>query len=286
VRVRFIVAEKARYPVRLLCRCLGVSRSGYYAATGRPPSKRVVVDARLTAQLRLAHADSGRTYGRPRLCEALRARGIGVSGKRVARLMRAAGLQARGRRRFIVSTQSDHAERIAPHRLRRRFARRKLNRVWAADITACWTREGWCYLAVILDLASRRVVGWAVRREPSTELVIAALTAALPRHRAGVRLMHHSDRGVQYASPTYRALLTRHHITASMSRRANCWDNAPVESFFSSLKAEAFPDQPWLDAYDASPAIAEYLAFNNDRRLHSALHFRSPREFEATRGAE
>jgi putative transposase len=209
-----------------------------------------------------------------------------VSGKRVARLMRAAGLQARGRRRFIVSTNSDHTERIAPHRLRRRFARRKLNRVWAADLTACWTRDGWCYLAVILDLASRRVVGWAVRRAPSTELVIAALTAALPRLGTRVRLMHHSDRGIQYASPVYRALLRRHHIIASMSCRANCWDNAPVESFFSSLKAEAFPERPWLDAYDATAAIAEYIAFYNDRRLHSALQFRSPRAFEAARGTE
>jgi putative transposase len=262
---------------------LDVSRSGYYASLCRPPSKRAATDARLTAQLRLAHADSRQTYGRPRLCRALRARGIAVSGKRIARLMRAAGLHARGRRRFVISTQSNHGERIAPHRLRRRFHQRKLNRVWAADITACWTREGWCYLAVILDLASRRVVGWAVRRAPGPELVIAALRVALPRLRGRPRLLHHSDRGIQYASQAYRSALARHRITASMSRRGNCWDNAPVESFFSTLKAEALPLQPWRDAYDATAALGEYILYYNDRRLHSALDYRSPSDFEVTR---
>ena len=283
MRFEFISAEKAHFPVRLLCRCLDVSRSGYYASLSRPRSARATADARLTAQLRLAHADSRQTYGRPRLCRALRARGIAVSGKRIARLMRAAGLFAHGRRRFVISTQSDHGERIAPHRLRRRFHRRKLNRVWAADITACWTREGWCYLAVILDLASRRVVGWALRRSPGPELVIAALSVALPRLHGRTRLLHHSDRGIQYASHAYRALLARHRIRVSMSRRGNCWDNAPVESFFSSLKMEALPPQPWLDAYDATAALAEYIDFYNHRRLHSALNYRSPSDFEATR---
>ena len=269
--------------MRTLCRCLDVSRSGYYAAIHRGPSVHARTDARLTAQLRLAHADSRQTYGRPRLCQALRARGVAVSGKRVARLMRATGLYARGRRRFIVTTKSDHGALIAPHRLRRQFAVRRLNRVWAADITACWTREGWCYLAVILDLASRRVVGWAVRRAPSSELVLAALTGALRRLPPRATVLHHSDRGIQYASQAYRAVLARHRIKASMSRRGNCWDNAPVESFFSTLKAEVLPEQPWLDAYDASAAIAEYIDFYNDRRLHSALGYRSPNAFEAQR---
>jgi transposase InsO family protein len=195
--------------------------------------------------------------------------------------MRSAGLQARGRRRFRLTTESGHRYPIAPNRLRRRFAVARLNHVWAADITACWTREGWCYLAVVLDLASRRVVGWAVRRIASPELVIAALTPALSRLRPRTTLLHHSDRGIQYASRAYQTLLARYRIRVSMSRRRDCWDNAPVESFFSTLKTELVPDVPWLDMHDAVTAIAEYLDFYNRRRLHSSLHYQSPIDFEA-----
>ena len=280
MKFRFITAEKAQYPVALLCRCLGVSRSGYYAWMTRPPSQRAEVDARLTAQLRVVHADSLQTYGRPRLCQALRARGIAVSGRRVARLMRAAGLWARGRRRFVVTTDSTHRWPVAPDRVRRRFAPTRLNRVWAADLTACRTQQGWCYLAVLLDLASRRVVGWAVRETPTLELVITALRQALPRRPRTTPLIHHSDRGIQYASPRFRALLAQLGIRASMSRRANCWDNAVVESFFSSLKAEAIPARPWPDCAAAASAIREYVDFYNHRRLHSTLGYRSPSAFE------
>ena len=279
------MAEKAHYPMRMLCHCLDVSRSGYYAWARRGPSTRVLTDARLTAQLRLAHAESHQTYGRPRLYHVLRGRGIAVSAKRVARLMRVAGLVARGRRRFRLLTDSDHRLPIAPNRLRQRFAVTRPNTVWAADITACWTREGWCYLAVILDLASRRIVGWAVRRTPTTELVTAALQHALPRLRRGGTVLHHSDRGSQYASHHYRALLARHRLTASMSRSGNCWDNAPVESFFSTLKTELLPPRPWVDAHDAVSAIAEYLEFYNRRRLHSSLGYCSPIDFETARKA-
>lgn len=272
--------EKAHYPVRVLCQCREVSRSGYYAWRRRGPSTRALTDVRLTAQLRLAHADSGQTYGRPRLCHALRARGIAVSAKRVARLMRAAGLHARGRRRFRATTDSDHRYPLAPNRLRRRFSIEKINTVWAADMTACWTRDGWCYLAVVLDLASRRIVGWALRRTPSSELVTAALECALPRLPRGARLLHHSDRGIQYASRRYRELLARHRITASMSRLRDCWDNAPVESFFSTFKAELLPPRPWIDAQEASAAIGMYLDFYNRRRLHSSLDYRPPVDFE------
>jgi transposase InsO family protein len=236
----------------------------------------------LTAQLRLAHADSRQTYGRPRLCRALQARGIAVSAKRVARLMRTAGLHARGRRRFRATTDSAHQYPVAPNRLRRRFAVGRVNTVWAADITACWTREGWCYLAVVLDLASRRIVGWALRRSPSPELVTAALECALPRLQRGARLLHHSDRGLQYVSRRYQELLARYRITVSMSRARDCWDNAPVESFFSTFKAELLPERPWLDAHDASAAIGEYLDFYNRRRLHSSLDYQTPSDFEAT----
>ena len=276
-----MAAEKAHYSMRLLCRCLEVSRSGYYAWARRAPSHRVLTDARLTAQLRLVHADSRRTYGRPRLCRALRARGIAVSGKRVARLMRAAGLYAHGRRRFRVTTDSAHRYPLAPNRLRRRFTVATVNAVWAADITACWTGEGWCYLAVVLDLASRRVIGWAVRRGPTQDLVTTALREALAHRRPRTTLLHHSDRGTQYASRSYQDLLARHGITPSMSRTGDCWDNAPVESFFSSFKAEVLPDRPWIDAHEAVGAIGEYIDFYNRRRLHSSLDYRSPMDFEA-----
>jgi transposase InsO family protein len=281
MKFRFIAAEKARYPVRVLWHCLRVSRSGFYAWARRGPSERVRQDARLIAQLRLVHADSRQTYGRPRLCRALHARGIAGSGKRVARLMRVAGLRARGRRRFVVTTDSRHHCAIAPNRLQRRFQPRRLNRVWAADITACRLQHGWCYLAVVLDLASRRAIGWAVQRTPTPDLVIAALRPAIPRVPQRPTLLHHSDRGIQYASDRFRACLARHHITASMSRTGDCWDNAPVESFFSSFKAEASPDHPWLDVRAATAAIGAYIDFYNPRRLHSTLNYPTPVAFEA-----
>ena len=281
MRFRFIAAEKAQYPIALLCRCLRVSRSGFYAWAGRGPSNRVRDDARLIAQLRLVHADSRQTYGRPRLCRALRDRGVAVSGKRVARLMRAAGLRARGRRRFVITTDSRHNFAIAPNRVRRRFRPRRLNRVWAADMTACRLQHGWCYLAVVLDLASRRVIGWAAQATPAPDLAIAALTPALSRVPQRATLLHHSDRGLPYASGRFRALLARYHITASMSRTGDCWDNAPVESFFSSFKAEASPDRPWPDLDAATSAIHEYVDFYNHRRLHSTLNYQSPVAFEA-----
>jgi putative transposase len=282
VTFAFIAAEKADYPIDVLCRCLGVTRSGYYAWRQRGPSPRAVTDARLTRQLRVVHADSRGTYGRPRLTRALQAQGIGISGKRVARLMRAAGLHARGRRRFRATTDSTHGWPVAPNILARRFQVATCNTVWAADLTACWTQTGWCYLAVVMDLASRRVVGWAVRRTLATEGVTAALQMALRRRQPAPGLVHHSDRGTQYASHAYRALLAAQGLTASMSRTGNCWDNAPVESFFSSLKAELLPARPWPDTTAARGAIGDYIdQFYNRRRLHSTLGYRSPADFEA-----
>jgi putative transposase len=281
----FIAAEKAEYPVQILCRCLGVARSGYYAWTTRRPSVRTQVDQQLTRQLHVAHAESRGTYGRPRLHEALQTRGIRVSAKRLARLMRAAGLVARGRRRYRVSTtDSRHAAPIAPNRLHRRFRVTRLNAVWAADITACPLQGGWCYLAVILDLASRRVVGWALQRTLDATIVTTALTRALIRRRPTRPLLHHSDRGCQYASTAYRQQLARAGIRISMSRRGNCWDNAPVESFFSTLKTELLPASPWADYQVAQAAIRDYIeTFYNQRRLHSSLGYVSPAVFEAAR---
>jgi len=282
MRFAWIAAEKASYPLGLLCRCLAVTRSGYYAWASRAVSRHTAVDAQLTRQLRVAHADSRGTYGRPRLHQVLRARGIRVSAKRIARLMQAAGLVARGRRRYRVTTDSAHAYPIAPNRLRRRFRVTQLNRVWAADITACPTRGGWCYLAVILDLASRRVVGWALQRTLDATVVTAALTRALVTRRPTRSLLHHSDRGCQYASGAYRQQLAAAGIRVSMSRVGNCWDNAPLESFFSTLKTELFPARPWADFQAATVAIRDYIDdFYNRRRLHSSLGYVSPVAFEA-----
>jgi putative transposase len=281
----FIAAEKADYPIQVLCQCLGVARSGYYAWAARGPSVRADVDQQLTRQLHLAHADSRGTYGRPRLHRVLQTRGIRVSAKRVARLMRAAGLVARGRRRYrLATTDSRHGSPIAPNRLHRRFRVTRLNAVWAADITGCPLQGGWCYLAVILDLASRRVVGWALQRTLDATVVTAALTRALISRRPTRSLLHHSDRGCQYASRAYRQQLAAAGIRVSMSRRGNCWDNAPVESFFSTLKTELLPVRPWEDYHVAQAAIADYIdTFYNRRRLHSSLGYLSPAAFEATR---
>ena len=231
-------------------------------------------------QLRLVHAIHRRTYGRPRLHRALRDDGIRIGAQRVRRLMRAAGLTAVGRRPFQVTTDSAHAWPVAANHLARHFTPGAPHQRWAADITALPTRQGWCYLAVILDLGSRRIVGWAVRTSLEGELVVAALHVAL-----GTRPMphlHHSDRGSQYASYAYRGLLEARGITVSMSRVGNCWDNAAVESFFSSLKAELVSTSRWSAPDEAEAAIADYLRFYNDQRLHSALGYRSPAQYEAT----
>jgi putative transposase len=230
-------------------------------------------------RLRVIHAVHRRTYGRPRLHQAMRADGYRLSEKRVARLMRAAGLQAVGRRAFRRTTDSAHAWPVAANHLQRQFAPAAPHQRWAADITALPTRAGWCYLAVVLDIGSRRVVGWAVRSSLATERVLAAVQVALGSRP--VPQLHHSDRGVQYASHAYRELLARYGVTASMSRVGNCWDNAIAESFFSSLKAELVSQSDWGTHREAEAAVAGYLRFYNLHRLHSALGYRSPVHYEA-----
>jgi transposase InsO family protein len=281
VTFAFIAAEKAHFPIRVLCRALDVSPSGYYAAQQRPPSRRAQRDTTLLRRLQVVHADSRCTYGRPRLRQALRQEGVHVGDRRVRRLMRTAGLVARGRRRYRVTTDSRHDGPIAPNQLARAFAVARPNRVWAGDITAVWTHEGWLYLAVLLDLASRRVVGWAADETMETALPLAALRQALERRHIRRGLLHHSDRGVQYASARYQNRLQHHGIRVSMSRKGNCWDNSVVESFFSTLKTELQPTT-WATRAEARAAIADYIErFYNVRRLHSTLAYRSPADFEA-----
>ena len=270
--------------MRVLCHALAVTRSGYYAWRTRPPCARATADAQLTMQLRVAHAESRHTYGRLRLQRALRARGTRIGDNRIRRLMRAAQLVARGRRRFRVTTESAHAYPVVGNRLARQFTVRAPNRVWAADITALPTRDGWCYLAVVLDLCSRRIVGWAADTTLETRLVLTALHRALTTRRVRPGLIHHSDRGSQYASAAYQCVLAVHRIVASMSRAGDCWDNAPVESFFSGMKAEATPLGGWGTFAQAQALIGDHVDFYNRRRLHSAIGYRSPIDYETDRG--
>lgn len=281
MRFRFVEAEKACYPVRLLCRCLEVSRAGFYAWRRRKPSARACEDRRLTVEIAAAHAESRRTYGSPRVHRELRAQGRRVSRKRVARLMRERGLKVRRRRRFPRTTDSNHALPVAPNVLERRFEVPVPNTVWAGDITYVATREGWLYLAVLLDLFSRRVVGYAVSDRITRELVLEALHQALARRERRTKLLHHSDRGSQYASGEYRELLERERIGCSMSRRGNCWDNAVTESFFGTLKHELLSGRELASREETAAAITEYIeSFYNTRRRHSALGYVSPVEFE------
>jgi transposase InsO family protein len=275
-----IAAEKADFPVRVLCRALGVSPSGYYAAQHRGPSPRAVTDAALMRRVQVLHAEHRRVYGRPRLQRVLRDAGIRIGDRRLRRLMRLGGVRAHGRRRYHVTTDSAHQAPVAGNHLARAFAVARPNRVGAGDITALWTDEGWLYLAVLLDLASRRVVGWAAAATLETVLPLAALQQALTRRRIRPGLLHHSDRGVQYASARYQAVLQRHRLQVSMSRRGNCWDNSVAESFFSTLKTELHP-ATWPTRAEAHAAVADYIErFYNTRRLHSTLNYRSPAEFE------
>ncbi len=285
MRFRFVEAEKAHYPIRLMCRCLAVSRSGYYAWRKRPPSARVRHDARLKVEIAASHCASRRTYGSPRILRDLRAEGHRVSRKRVARLMQELGLEGRRKRRFRATTDSRHRFPVAPNILMRDFDVDAPNTAWVTDITYLATLDGWLYLAVILDLFSRRVVGYAMSERIDRELVLDALRAALVRRPGARDLVHHSDRGSQYASHDYREALDQAGITCSMSRRGNCWDNAVAESFFGTLKTELLYELPLQTSSATRSAVADYIdTFYNVRRRHSALDYQSPVEFELKNG--
>ena len=280
------------YSVPLMCRTLGVSASGFYAAQARerrPASARAAADERLRVAVRAAHAKSRRRYGAPRVHRELRAEGTRVAKKRVARLMREDGLVARRPRRVVRTTTSAPAQPIAPNRLARRFAVAAIggsDRVWAGDITYVPTREGWLYLAVVLDLASRRVVGRATRETLEEVLVLNALRMALGHRRPAAGLLHHSDRGSQYAGGAYQALLAAHGVTGSMGRKGDCWDNAVAESFFATLEHELLADADFPSRQAAGRAIFEFIEiwYNRERR-HSSLGYVSPVEYEERRRA-
>jgi putative transposase len=281
VRFAFIAVEKAAFPVRLLCRTLKVSRAGFYAWHKRPPAARTRADERLGLEIATIHAESRQRYGCPRIHAELAARGCRTGRKRVARLMRTRGLAARRRRRFRVTTQSRHRFPIAPNVLARQFERAAPNQAWVTDITYIPTHEGWLYLAVILDLCSRFAVGWAMSERITDDLTLAALGMALARRRPPQGLVHHSDRGSQYASGDYQQVLAQHGIVCSMSRRGDCWDNAVAESFFATLKVELVHDAAWTTRTIARAELFDYIErFYNGQRRHSALGYLSPRVFE------
>ncbi|MFQ5382543.1 MAG: IS3 family transposase [Dehalococcoidia bacterium] len=281
VRFAFIDAEKASYPVRLMCRVLQVSRSGFYAWKRREPSKRAKEDDALRPKVRAIFEENRRTYGSPRIQAELAEDGHAVSKKRIARLMMEEGLQAVIPRRFRLTTNSDHDDPVAENLLDRQFDPAGPNQAWASDITYVWTGQGWLYLAIVMDLFSRRIVGWCVDDNMETPLVTRALDMAIGRRLPSLDLLHHSDRGSQYASGAYQELLEEHGIKCSMSRRGNCWDNAVVESFFGTLKTELIYRRPWPTRESAHQEIAKYIElFYNTRRRHSYLGHVSPATYE------
>ncbi|WP_420814171.1 IS3 family transposase [Polyangium spumosum] len=281
VKFAFIAAEKAFFPVTVLCDVLDVSRSGFYAFCKRPEPRRKASDAQLAAEIVAAHQRSHGTYGSPRVHAELRARGLCVSRKRVERLMRERGLEARSKRRFRRTTDSNHTMPLAPNLLGRQFDAKAPNEAWVTDVTYIPTAEGWLYLATILDLFSRRVVGFAMSEQNDRALALAALERALRARRPRPGLLHHSDRGSPYASEDYRKALRERGIVASMSRTGDCWDNAVAESFFATLKAELVDATRFPTRDAATAAIGDYLErFYNHARRHSYLGYLSPVEFE------
>ena len=274
-------SEKAAFPVAALCEAVGVSRSAYYAWQSSTPSARELANERLLAEIRSIHVENEARYGSPRIVDELRDRGHKVGKHRVARLMRENGIWARMRRRFRHTTDSKHKLPVAPNLVEQNFTTTAPNQAWVGDITYVWTAEGWAYLAVLLDLYSRRVVGWAMRKSLSRELAVSALRQALTRRRPPHGLVHHTDRGSQYASQEYRGLLHQHGARCSMSAAGNCYDNAVAESFFATLKKELVHGCAFETRSEAYDAISDYIEnYYNAKRRHSAAGNQSPINFE------
>ena len=281
MRYPFIRAEKAAYPVSVLCRVMQVSRSGFYAWLSGRRSVREGQDRRLVVVIKEAFKESRQTYGSPRIHDKLHQRGIAVGRTRVERLMRNAGITPPRKRRFRKTTDSNHKFPIADNLLDRDFSSTKPNRRWSTDITYIWTKSGWLYLAVVMDLFSRRIIGWSMKNTMATDLVLSALDMALYERRPGEGLIHHSDRGSQYASGDYQKVLDKRGIECSMSRKGDCWDNAVMESFFRTLKVERVHRDRYQDRRQAKSAVFEFIeTFYNTVRCHSTLDYKSPNTFE------
>jgi len=270
-----------------MCSVLKASKAGYYAWRKRKESDHDKRDEAISKKIVEIHRKSRKTYGSPRIHRALRKVGFSCGRKRVARLMRESDIEGRQRKRFRRTTDSNHQHPIAKNVLNRRFAPREIgapNVTWAGDITYIWTMEGWLYLAVVLDLFSRRVIGWSMRHTMEAELAVDALQMALDQRRPISGVLHHTDRGVQYACGDYRKLLTRNKMICSMSRKGDCWDNAVSESFFATLKSELIETQPWETREQVRAAVFEYIeVWYNRERLHSSLDYNSPAAYEELR---
>jgi putative transposase len=283
MRFRLIADHRDVWPVRVMCDALSMSPSGFYAWRSRPESLRRIANRELLVDIRRVHAQHRERYGAPRIHAELRAEGLTVSRKRVARLMRRHGIRARAPRRYrVCTTDSKHALPVAENLLDQNFIADRPDQVWLADITYIPTGEGWLYLAVILDLFTRKVVGWAMRDHMRAELTIAALIMAIQRRRPAAGLIHHSDRGSQYAAGDYRDILQAVVITQSMSRKGNCWDNAPMESFFGTLKTELVHHSEYPDREAARRDLFAYIeGYYNRQRRHSAIGYKTPEQAEA-----
>jgi putative transposase len=283
--MRFCLIEDHRdiWPVRVMCEALSVSPSGYYAWRSRLASPRKIANRALLVDIQRVHAQHQERYGAPRIHAELRAAGQTVSRKRVERIMRQHGIRARAPRRYrVCTTDSKHCLPVAANLLEQNFVADQPNQVWLADITYIPTSQGWLYLAVVLDLFTRKVVGWAMREHMRAELTIAALTMAIQRQRPPAGLIHHSDRGSQYAAGDYRDILQAAAIIQSMSRKGNCWDNAPMESFFGTLKTELVHDREYPDRETARRDLFAYIeGYYNRRRIHSAIGYITPQQAEA-----
>lgn len=282
MKYQFIQAHQREHRIGHLCQVLAVSRSGYYAWCHRPPSARAQANARLVAKMTQLHQQTKERYGAVKLWYALRAVGVWCGRHRVARLRRVHGLEARRTRRFRVVIEQHQFAPPAPNRVRQMFVTTAPNRIWAGDLTAIATRAGWIYLAVILDLFSRRVIGWAMSPRPDQHVALTALRMALMHRRPQPGLIHHTDQGATYTSAAYQRQLRQIGLVASMSRKGNCYDNAVAESFFSTLKNELVHDQDFRTREEAQAAVFEFIeVFYNRQRLHQTLGYVSPVQFEA-----
>lgn len=281
MRFRFIDQAKKEFPAYRLCHLMGVSQSGYFAWKARPASRRQHDDMVMLTHIRSAYFLSHETYGSPRMTRELQDQGFTVGRRRIARLMRENGLHARHKKRFRKTTDSHHAFPVAPNIIAQDFATTSPNQKWGADISYIWTREGWLYLAVVIDLFARRVVGWAVSDRLHRQLALRALEKAITMRRPPKGLIHHSDRGSQYCALDYQGMLKTNGIIISMSGKGNCYDNAMVETFFKTLKSELIWRTVFQTRHDAEVAIAHYIdGFYNPARRHSALDYLSPIQFE------
>lgn len=269
------------WPMRTTCRVLGVSASGFYDWFERPQSKREQANAQLLVRIRDSFAASDRTYGSPRILHDLQTAGETCSVNRVARLMQAAGIKARHKRRRVPGQLVSAVHSIAPNLLDRQFQASGPNQKWAADFTYVWTAEGWLFVAIVLDLYSRRVVGWSMQSSMTAQLVMDALLMAILRRGRPEAVLHHSDQGSQYTSEDFQRLLESHGIACSMSRRGNCWDNAAMESFFSTLKTERLGRRQYRTRNELRADVFDYIErFYNPKRTHSTIGYISPVQFE------